>query len=376
MPVPSQVMTWSHQRSGKKARRMPASSGVGARRLAVPRITSGSMGRFGAGTLRTGFVGIAPSSSASSSTRNRIERDAMTVCQPVVAWSRFCQRRTKVGLMERICWRSKNGRTCLRYWILVVSIVLGLRSGLDDHRSHHVSPHSPNGRLPFCCELQPLLGREQQRLVLGADGLAALGAVVQPPVNQVALPALAPVHRRHDDLAPIVGERDRSGPATWNRRPTGRCRGGKRAGRRGDGPGRTPGPVRGAEASAGVHCPVSALHPAGASRTLTRRCRSGWWASPPPPRAWGVVTAVGGCRRGGVITVTPPTGGVMTVTTPPVTVGEGVSATLTTPPTGRSSTAPAGRQPLAVEGVMVPTSAFGRGRRPAPRRPGLAWPAR
>jgi hypothetical protein len=102
-------------------------------------------------------------------------------------------------------------------------------------------------------------------------------------------------------------------------------------------------------------------------------------ASPAPPwcdhrvRGWGV--AWSGCRRGGVITV-PPLRGVVTVTTPPVTVGEGVSATVTTPLTRQPST---GQQPAGARwaaGLMAPTSAFGRDPRPVRRRPARAWRAR
>ena len=48
--------------------------------------------------------------------------------------------------------------------------------------------------------LQPLLGGQVAGLVGGVDGLAALGAVIHSPGDQVAVPALAPVHRAHQGL--------------------------------------------------------------------------------------------------------------------------------------------------------------------------------
>jgi hypothetical protein len=48
--------------------------------------------------------------------------------------------------------------------------------------------------------LQPLLGGEVAGFVGGVDGLAALGAVIEPPGDQVAVAALAPAHRSHQGL--------------------------------------------------------------------------------------------------------------------------------------------------------------------------------
>src|SRR4029450_753234 len=48
--------------------------------------------------------------------------------------------------------------------------------------------------------LQSLLGGEVAGLVRGVDGLAALGAVIQPPGDEVAVAALAPAHRPHQGL--------------------------------------------------------------------------------------------------------------------------------------------------------------------------------
>src|SRR4029453_9636529 len=53
--------------------------------------------------------------------------------------------------------------------------------------------------------LQALLGGEVAGLVGGVDGLAALGAVVQPPGDQVAIPALAPTHGAHGSLPGRAG---------------------------------------------------------------------------------------------------------------------------------------------------------------------------
>src|SRR4030095_14915036 len=55
--------------------------------------------------------------------------------------------------------------------------------------------------------LQALLGGEVAGLVGGVDGLAALGAVVESPGDQVAVAALAPAHRPHQGLrSPSVTE--------------------------------------------------------------------------------------------------------------------------------------------------------------------------
>jgi hypothetical protein len=48
--------------------------------------------------------------------------------------------------------------------------------------------------------LQAFLGGEVASFVRGVDGPAALGAIVQPPRDQVAVPALAPTHRAHQCL--------------------------------------------------------------------------------------------------------------------------------------------------------------------------------
>src|SRR6266542_3223382 len=47
-------------------------------------------------------------------------------------------------------------------------------------------------------QLEQHLGLQKPRLFFGVDGPAALRAVVRAPVDQVAPPALLPVHRRHD----------------------------------------------------------------------------------------------------------------------------------------------------------------------------------
>jgi hypothetical protein len=55
---------------------------VEVRSLACPKTTSGSTGRFGASTSRTGLTGINLSFTATSMIRNKIERHAITVSCP------------------------------------------------------------------------------------------------------------------------------------------------------------------------------------------------------------------------------------------------------------------------------------------------------
>jgi hypothetical protein len=57
--------------------------------------------------------------------------------------------------------------------------------------------------------LQALLGGEVASLVGGVDRLAALGAVVEAPGNQVAISSLAPAHRAHRSLPGRVASTSR-----------------------------------------------------------------------------------------------------------------------------------------------------------------------
>src|SRR4030095_13856550 len=64
--------------------------------------------------------------------------------------------------------------------------------------------------------LRSFLGGEVAGLVGGVDGLAALGAVIEPPGDQVAVAALAPAHRAHRRLPCRAGSTSkRWAPARW-----------------------------------------------------------------------------------------------------------------------------------------------------------------
>jgi hypothetical protein len=72
--------------------------------------------------------------------------------------------------------------------------------------------------------LQAFLGGEVAGLVGGVDGLAALGAVIHSPGDQVAVAALAPAHRPHQGIPArkwraALGERARCGVQGGRWRP-------------------------------------------------------------------------------------------------------------------------------------------------------------
>ena len=110
-PVPSRHSTWSHQNSGNWASRRPASSGVRARRLAWSRTCSGSARRRGEGTLRTGLLSMAPSSTANCRIRSTSDRHCMRVAWPVLAARWACQRRRSAGPIRLIGFSPNQGRT-------------------------------------------------------------------------------------------------------------------------------------------------------------------------------------------------------------------------------------------------------------------------
>ena len=206
-PVPSKVMMWSHQNSGKQASSCPASSGVRARRLPGRRTRSGSARRLGAGTLRTGLLSIAPSSTANWKIRRVSERHWPTVAGPTLAARSRCQRRTSAGPMRSIGAVTEPGPHVQPKPAFGDGQGVGAAVGIGGVQLPPLigpaAERQPTAAaaLPGApSELQALLGGQVAGVVGGVHGLGALGAVVQPPGDLVALAALAPGHRAHLDL--------------------------------------------------------------------------------------------------------------------------------------------------------------------------------
>jgi hypothetical protein len=76
---------------------------VKARRRTRPNTTSGSTGRLGARTLRTGLIGISRSPSAASRMRFRIDRQAIVRLWLALRSSSFCHRCTTCAEIAPSC---------------------------------------------------------------------------------------------------------------------------------------------------------------------------------------------------------------------------------------------------------------------------------
>src|SRR5215211_3119257 len=184
-PVPSRVVTWSHQNRGKQASSRPASSGVSARRFTSAKTISGSARRLGGGTLRTGLASIAPSSVAYAKLRlpathvGRLDSLNGPVTEErayVIAESAFCHD-------ERI--RAAVG----------VSRPVGPPLVSPVVERQPTSPAPPPGS---AAHLQPLLVKQLAGLISAGDGPGTLAAVLHPPPDLIAHPTSAPANALAD----------------------------------------------------------------------------------------------------------------------------------------------------------------------------------
>ena len=204
--------------------------------LGLPRGPArGRPGAWAAAPCGPGWLSMAPSSSANWRMRRaRIERQAIRLSWPSLPAS-WALPAADVGRADRARWGGHRTRAARgsRSRLSVAARVVGLRSGsVDPDCPPLVRPAAERepaaaASLPgAAAHLQPLLGGQVAGLVGGVDRLGALGAVVQPPGDLVAVAALAPAHRAHQGLpAPSWADRRSAGPG--RRRRIGQAAGGR-----------------------------------------------------------------------------------------------------------------------------------------------------
>ena len=118
-----------------------------------------------------------------------------------------CQRRTSAGLMRSMGRSPNQGRTWQPEPAFGDGQGGGAAVGVGRPQLPPVvgpaaerQPTAASSLPGAAAHLQALLGGQVAGLVGGVDGLGALGAVVQPPGDLVAVAALAPGHRAHRGL--------------------------------------------------------------------------------------------------------------------------------------------------------------------------------